>query len=122
MRKLLIIDDEVGIIEEVRDFFAEEGFDVQTADSGKDGIKLIKEFQPDVLILDIKLPDISGLDVLKICKSSSPATKVIVVTGYVDQGIIDEAERLGRDAFLQKPFDLMCIVDEVEKLTGGQSA
>lgn len=115
-KKLLIIDDEAGIIEEIRDFFTEEGFEVRAADSGKDGIKLIHQFLPDVLILDIKLPDISGLEVLRTCKESSPATKVIVVTGYVDQGIIDEAERLGRDAFLQKPFDLMLIVEEVDRL------
>lgn len=114
--KLLIIDDEAGIIGEVRDFFTEEGFEVRTADSGKDGLKLIREFAPEILILDIKLPDISGLEVLKTCKEVSPSTKVIVVTGYVDQGIIDEAERLGRDAFLQKPFDLMLIVEEVERL------
>lgn len=116
MAKLLIVDDEVGIVEEVSSFFAEEGFDVSTADSGADGIKLVNSVKPDILILDIKLPDISGLDVLEFCKQHSPLTKVIVVTGYVDQGIIDKAEELGRDAFLQKPFDLTYLYDEVERL------
>lgn len=116
MAKLLIVDDEVGIVDEVSGFFSEEGFDVSTADSGTDGIRLINEVKPDILILDIKLPDISGLDVLKHCKEHSPLTKVIVVTGYVDQGIIDKAEELGRDSFLQKPFDLTYLYDEVERL------
>lgn len=116
MKKLLIVDDEVGIVEEVSSFFVEEGFDVKTADSGSDGIRMIDSFKPDLLILDIKLPDISGLEVLKHSKTASPGTKVIVVTGYVDQAIIDRAEELGRDAFLQKPFNLMLLYDEVERL------
>ena len=60
----------------------------------------------------------SGLDVLRITKQESPKTKVIVVTGYVDQHIIDEAERLGRDAFLQKPFDLGLLMDEIDNIFG----
>ncbi len=116
MIKLLIVDDEVGIVDEVKGFFEEEGFEVYTADSGRDGIKLIEEQKPDIMILDIKLPDISGLDVLKHAKEHSPLTKIIVVTGYVDQGIIDKAEELGRDSFLQKPFDLTYLFDEVDRL------
>lgn len=117
-KKMLIIDDEAGIVEEVVSYFEEEGYEVKTADCGKDGKPLIESFKPDLLLLDIKLPDISGLDLLKYSKEVSPATKVIVLTGYVDQTIIDKAEQLGRDAFLQKPFDLMTLVDEMERVMG----
>ncbi len=116
MKKFLIVDDEEGIIEEVREFFLEEGFDVYTAETGKNGLELIERVKPDLLMLDIKLPDMLGLDVLKTCKEISPSTKVIVNTGYVDQGLIDEAERLGRDAFLQKPFNLEFLRKEVQRL------
>lgn len=116
--KMCIVDDEVGIVDEVRDFFQEEGYEVVTADCGKDGIRLIKEHKPDLLILDIKLPDMSGLNVLRVCKQDSPDTKVIVMTGYVDQAIIDEAEQLGRDAFMQKPFNLVLLVEEIERVLG----
>lgn len=114
--KLLIVDDEEGIVEEVKDFFLEEGFEVATADTGKGGMDCIKTMKPDIVLLDIKLPDISGLQVLKMCKEISPNTKVIVNTGYVDQSIIDEAEKLGRDAFLQKPFNLLLLKEEVDRL------
>ena len=116
IRKLLIVDDETGITDEVRSFFEEEGYRVYTADTAKEGIQLVTEIKPDVLLLDMKLPDMSGINVLQISKAISPATKVIVNTGYVDQSIIDEAEKLGRDAFLQKPFDLMVLKEEIEKL------
>lgn len=115
MRKLLIVDDEVGITDEVKSFFEEEGYQVFTADTAKEGIELVSQLKPDVLLLDMKLPDMSGLNVLQISKAISPATKVIVNTGYVDQPTIDEAEKMGRDAFLQKPFDLMVLRDEIEK-------
>ncbi len=116
MKKLLIIDDETGIIEEVKSFFEEEGYIVYTADTGKEGIECIEKVFPDLVILDMKLPDISGLNVLKVCKECSPKTKVIVNTGYVDQHLIDESERLGRDAFLQKPFNLERLKEEIDRL------
>src|SRR4051812_33764646 len=105
-KKILIVDDESGIVDEVKSFFEEEGFEVYTADTGKEGIDMLVRVQPDVVMIDMKLPDMSGLNVLKASKATCPNTKVIVNTGYVDQHVIDEAERLGRDAFLQKPFNL----------------
>ncbi|MCM8775127.1 MAG: response regulator [Candidatus Omnitrophica bacterium] len=116
MKTLLIIDDEAGIIEEVQSFFTEEGFDVQTAETGEDGLRLIKETKPDILLLDMKLPDIHGLTILKLCKEISPKTKIIVNTGYVDQGMVDEAEKIGRDAFLLKPFNLLHLKEEIDRL------
>src|SRR3989338_7803060 len=116
--KLLVVDDEIEILEEVKSFFEEEGFQVFAADSGEEGIQILKREKPDVMLLDMKLPDMSGLLVLKVAKESSPLTKVIVNTGYVDQGLIDQAEELGRDVFLQKPFDLECLKREVERLLG----
>ena len=116
MKKILIIDDEEGIVEEVVDFLEEEGFDVKSADMGKPGIELFREFQPDLLLLDMKLPDMSGIEILELVKKESPLTKVIVNTGYVDQDLIDRAEELGRDAFLQKPFDLMFLIEEVNRV------
>lgn len=116
--KLLVVDDENGILEEVQTFFEEEGYQVFVADSGEEGIQLLKREKPDILLVDMKLPDMSGLLVLKVAKEFSPLTKVIVNTGYVDQVLIDQAEELGRDVFLQKPFDLLCLKKEIERLLG----
>ena len=114
-KKILIVDDEVGIVDEIRDFLTEEGYDVQTADTVKAGIALVTSFKPDVLIVDMKLPDASGIDVLRVCRNELPQTKTLVVTGYVDQKIMDEAENMGRDMFLQKPFDLVTLIEEIQK-------
>jgi two-component system response regulator (stage 0 sporulation protein F) len=115
-RKVLIVDDEAGIVQEIKEFLTEEGYEVHTADTAKAGIRLIEEIRPDVILIDVKLPDASGTDVLRACKEKSPTTKTIMVTGYVDQNVMDEAELIGRDTFLQKPFNLVRIVEEIEKL------
>jgi len=59
-KKILIVDDEVGIVDEIRDFLTEEGYEVQTADTVKAGIAMVTSFRPDLLIVDMKLPDASG--------------------------------------------------------------
>ncbi len=115
-RKILVVDDETEIVDQVKEYFESEGFAVMTAETGDAGIKLITKEFPDILILDMKLPDMSGLLVLKYAKAQSPKTKVIVMTGYIDQVMFDQAEELGRDAFLQKPFDLERLKFEVDKL------
>lgn len=116
MATLVIVDDEPGIVDEVKTFFEEEGHRVYSADTGEDGIRLIQKIKPDLVLLDIKLPDISGLRVLESVKQTSPKTRTIVITGYVDQNLIDEAEKLGRDAFLQKPFSFETLKEEVDRL------
>jgi len=115
-KKILIVDDEVGIVEELRDFLSEEGYEVSVADTAKHGISLVDEAKPDVALIDMKLPDLSGIDVLRYIKENSPGTKTIMMTGYVDQVLINEAENLGRDIFIQKPFDLEEIMQHIGKL------
>jgi len=114
--RILVVDDEVAIIEELYDYLTEEGYEVRTALDGTTGLQLLKEFRPNVIVTDLKLPDISGLEILSTARESYPDVKVIVCTGYVDQDLIDDAERLGRDAFIQKPFDLEFIRSEIDKL------
>ena len=116
MLKLLIIDDEEELSKEVKDFFEEEGYSVFTADSGNEGKRLIVQENPDLVLLDLKLPDISGLELLEMLRKSFPKSKVIVNTGYVDQSLMDQALELGYESFLSKPFNLIKLKDEVGKL------
>lgn len=115
-RKLLIVDDEDGIVEELVDFFSDEGFAVKSAHTGEEAIQSLRSEGPDLVLLDLKLPDMSGLLVLKVAKEMNPRIKVIVNTGYVDPNMIDQAEQLGCDVFLHKPFDLFRLKEEVDRL------
>jgi DNA-binding response OmpR family regulator len=115
-KRILIIDDERGILDEVKDYLEEEGFCVETAEDGTKGLRLLESFRPHVMILDLKLPDISGMEILRKSRQSFPGVRVIVSTGYVDPVLIDEAEALGRDAYLQKPFNLEVLKMEIDRL------
>lgn len=115
-KKILVVDDETGIVDELKDYLIEEGYEVRTALDGAEGLSLLESFRPHLVITDLKLPDIPGLEILRMAREKFPEIKIIVSTGYVDQGLIDEAERLGRDAFIQKPFDLEFVKREIEKL------
>lgn len=115
-KKILIVDDESGIVQEIKEFLEEEGYEVHTADTAKAGIAKVEELKPDVAMIDVKLSDASGNEVLRACKEKSPKTKTIMATGYVDQHVMDEAEAIGRDTFLQKPFNLVRIIEEIERL------
>ena len=104
LKRLLIVDDEEGIVEEIADFFKDEGFEVQSAHTGEEAIQSIRIQLPHLIMIDLKLPDMSGLLVLKVAKELNPRIKAIVNTGYVDQNMVDQAEHLGCDVFLHKPF------------------
>lgn len=117
-KKLLIVDDEEGIVEEITDFFQSEGYDVHGAVTGEGAIQMLREQEPHLVMIDLKLPDMSGLLVLKVAKDMNPHIKAIVNTGYVDQNMVEQAEQLGCDVFLHKPFDLLRLKDEVENLFG----
>lgn len=116
MPKLLIVDDEEGILREVKDFFDEEGYQAIAIDTGEGGIRLIEQETPDLVLLDLKLPDISGLQVLNVLRKSFPQCKVLVNTGYMDQSLMDQAAGMGCDGFLCKPFNLIRLKEEVDRI------
>ncbi len=103
--KILIVDDEQAI----RDIFSllleEKGFDVATEASGRDGLARARSFVPDVLLLDMNLPDMTGLDVLAGVKDTLPACRIIVVTAFGTIRNAVEATKRGAYAYLEKPVD-----------------
>lgn len=113
MLKLLIVDDEKGICDFLDSFFIPRGYDVYTAISGKDALAIAKKESPELVLLDINLPDMSGLEVLRRIKKESPRTKVIMVTVSDDADTRAKAGSLGADEFIRKPFTTGYLEDVV---------
>ena len=105
MRRMLIIEDEPDIQECLRDFFSSRGFSVTTAFSGEEALERLEEGSAEVILLDILLPGISGLEVLKRIKEIRPRTKVIMVTGLSHPTLRVEAQACGASGYVTKPFD-----------------
>ena len=103
--KLLVIDDDVASCKLVRAVFATEGFDVLVAHDGASGLGRATSFRPDVVILDLRLPGVSGLDILdKICRLDD-APPVVMLTAHLEVKSAVKATQLGAFDYLTKPFD-----------------
>ena len=102
--KVLVIDDETSVCQGCKRIFEEEGCSVETALSGKEGLDKAREEFFDVIVIDLKMPDISGMEVLRNIKQEQPDVAVIMITGYASVPNAIEAMKLGAEDYLPKPF------------------
>ena len=105
MSNILVIDDKDSMREMLKAALSAEGYDVETEDCGDAGIARTKEKHYDVVLTDLKMPDISGMDVLSRVKAHDPDSAIIVMTAYGTIETAVEAMKRGAFDFLQKPFD-----------------
>ncbi len=123
--KLLIVDDEVEICDFLKSFFEERNFEVKTASSGQGALTVAEQFKPNVMLLDIKMPGMDGIQVLAQVKKKYPRTKVIMVTALETRDKIEECLRLGADNYITKPLSLEYLENDVrekiESLSGSSS-
>ena len=112
MSKLLIVDDEIDIREFAKRFFVKRGIEVLTASGGIEAIKIIDEHKPDLVLLDVQMEEINGIEVLKRLRVDKNDVNVIMVTGAEDPSIINEANDLGVKGYVHKPL----VLEELEKI------
>jgi len=111
--RMLVVDDEVEICDFLKMFFEERGYEVETAVTGAEALEKTRAFRPDIILLDIKIPVIDGLEVLKRVKALYPETSVIMVTAIETNEKINEALRLGADNYITKPLSLEYLENDV---------
>jgi len=113
--QILVIDDEGVICDACRLVLAEKGHGVDHCLSGKGGLLAIERGTYDVVLLDMKLPDIDGTEVLKAVREKTPAPRVIVMTGYSTMSNAINAMKLGAADYLSKPFTDDELIEAIEK-------
>ena len=107
MRRMLIVEDEPDICDCLQLYFTSHGFSVETSFSGEQALDhLTEQAQPEVVLLDIVLPGISGLEVLRRLKDLYPEARVIMVSSLNDPDVQAEARTCGATGYVTKPFDL----------------
>ena len=116
MAKLLIVDDESDIREFARNFFKKRKIDVFVASGGRQALDLIAKEHPDLILLDIRMEEMTGIEVLRELRKNNQTMKVIMVSGVEDEEIVNEAKALGVIGFIHKPF----ILEELEKIVLAQ--
>lgn len=114
--RVLIVDDEKNIVSSLKDILTDEGYEVSVADDGLGALKMIQSDPPDLILLDIWLPGMDGIEVLKTVKTYHPEIEVLIMSGH---GTIDtavQATKLGAFDFIEKPFSLDQLTESVESV------
>ncbi|MFC1570761.1 response regulator [Candidatus Omnitrophota bacterium] len=105
--KLLVVDDQYGILAFLNDFFTNKDYEVLQAAKGREAINIVKKERPSIVLLDIDLGwGRNGMQVLEEIKSIAPEVGVIMMTGESDEDIIERAFSLGADDYIVKPLSL----------------
>ena len=115
-RKALIVDDDEELVELIRDVLeADSRFEIRVANNGFDAGMMVKEYHPDIIILDVMLPDINGKEVCQRVRSDSSMddVKIICISGMVEADKIDDLKAAGANDFMQKPFEVEQLADRV---------
>ncbi len=118
-RKLLVVDDEPIVRESLQDWLGSYGFDVSTAENGEQALEIIHNQDFGVVILDLRLPDMEGNEVLMKARKFRPDLKAIIITAYPSKETTIEAVRLGVAEYLVKPFEPEELVDLVNEVLDG---
>jgi C4-dicarboxylate-specific signal transduction histidine kinase/CheY-like chemotaxis protein len=111
---ILVVDDELGPRESMR-MILKPYYNVITVDNGENALNVVKEKQIDIVTLDLKMPGLNGLEVLKEIRNFSPDTEIIIITGYGTLQTANEAMKYGVANYVTKPFDVSDILSAVEK-------
>jgi DNA-binding NtrC family response regulator len=113
--KILIVDDDESIRKTMRAILEDEGYQVDLAASGKEAIQKTNNAAYNLALLDIRLPDMEGIELLKLMKDSVPRTRKIMVTGYPSMQNAIGALNKNADAYLVKPVDVEKLLDLVKE-------
>src|SRR5580698_3454894 len=111
--RLLIVDDDTSLSQHLKSFFERQKYKVEIAEDGLKALSKIQEFRPHLMFLDIGLPGMSGIDVLKEVKQKDPSVRVIMITGQTEDEFMRQARVLGADDYVTKPFTLQYLSGEV---------
>ena len=119
-KKVLIVDDEERVVQSIAGVLEDEGFRVAKARSGEEAIRIFQEDEPDVTLLDIWMPGMDGIEVLKKLKGISPDCQVIMVSGHATISTAMTAVKLGAFDFIEKPLSLDLLLMTIRRALDNQ--
>lgn len=113
MGKILVVDDQLGVRRLLYEAFREEKHIVEMAAGGEEALELLNDFKPDLIIMDMKMPGMNGIETLRQIRALDNNVTVIMMTAYGDAENIQQARDLGVYYYLNKPFDLFDLRERV---------
>lgn len=113
--KILLVDDEIEFVRTLSQRLTLRKLTVYTAYNGKEALSFINKTEPDVIVLDLKMPGLHGIEVLKKVKKNHPRIQVIILTGHGSKTMEKEAEKIGSFDFLHKPVNIDFLVTRIKE-------
>jgi DNA-binding response OmpR family regulator len=113
--RVLLVDDEVELLQALSERLQLRGFEVLVAHSGEQALGLLEGTVPDLMVLDLKMPGMDGMEVLRSTRQTCPQVQVIMLTGHGSEKDRETALRLGVFEYLQKPVDIMELVSALHR-------
>jgi len=114
LARVLVVDDELGPRESLR-MLLKPAYQIQTAENGRTALDLLRRFQPDIVIMDIKMPEMDGLELLRHVKRADPSIEVVMITAYASLETVRHALTHGAFEYLIKPFSRQDLEDVVHR-------
>ncbi len=102
--RILIIDDDEGIRNLIASILSNDQYQIEQAENGHQALEIFHTFQPHIIILDVIIPEMSGIDILNEIRKIDNQVKIIMISGWHDLGIVKESIELGATDFITKPF------------------
>ena len=118
-RKILVVDDDVELVELITDVLDRDGrFEVRSVNNGFDAGMMVKDYKPDLIVLDVMLPDINGKEVCQRVRSdkSMDRVQIICISGMVEDDKIDGLRQAGANDFMRKPFEVDRLIERICQL------
>lgn len=119
-RSILVVDDQMGVRRLLFEAFKEDGYNVRLAASGFEAISQVNSDPPKLILMDMKMPGMNGLEALREIKRLNPDISVIMMTAYGELEIVAEAMKLGVKEYITKPFDINELRDLVSQVLSGE--
>ncbi|HPF20130.1 MAG TPA: response regulator [Syntrophomonas sp.] len=120
--KILIVDDQKGVRRLLEELFKKEGWDVKVASDGQEAISLVKEKLPDIILMDVKMPNMNGLEASQVILQAHSQIPIIMMTAYGEIEVVMKALEAGVRKCITKPFDIMVLRDMVNHLMHERTA
>lgn len=119
MGKILVVDDQFGVRRLLFETFKEDHHEVEMAANGAEALELLITFEPDLILMDMKMPGMNGIEALGKIRALNNQVDVIMMTAYGDTQNIEQAKELGILYYMGKPFDLFDLRDRVREILKG---
>ena len=116
MIKFLVVDDEMGVSDQVKEFLEERGYNAVAATSGEEALRLVKKEKPNIIVLDIVMEGMTGIDVLREIKKIDSKIRVIMLTALEDDLTRRKCKELGASAYITKPYNFDDVLKAARKL------